>query len=64
MIAPISLAAFSSVPGIGAAGPPLLAPPRAAGGSAGSSPLAPFKATAPPASGQVLPRGSLLDLSA
>ncbi len=61
MIAPVSLAAFTAVPGLG----PVTPPPPAMRGSA-PPPLAPFKPTVPaaPAPGQALPRGSLLDLTA
>ena len=61
MIAPVSLAAFTAVPGLGPVTPPT---PAMRGPAA--APLAPFKPAAPAVStqGQTLPRGSLLDLTA
>lgn len=58
MIAPVSLAAFTAVPGLGPVTPPT---PAMRGPAA--SPVAPFKPAAP-TQGQTLPRGSLLDLTA
>ncbi len=61
MIAPVSLAAFTAVPGLSPVTPPV---PAMRGPA--TPPLAPFKPTVPaaPTPGQTLPRGSLLDLTA